>query len=190
MPFIPDDAPLETPNLRLRRATPADLLALMAVNGDEIVTRHLPYAAWKTLDDAQAWFERMQAVQAAGTALQFVLLRREDERPVGTALLFRADENSRRAEIGYVLAREYWGRGLMREALQALLEWAFGTLELHRVEAEVNPANEASWRLLERLGFQREGLLRQRWWGREGPYDVAAYGLLATDHQKSLTGTR
>ncbi len=190
MPFIPEDAPLETPRLRLRRATPADLLALMAVNGDERVTCHLPCASWKTLDDAQAWFERMRLLQAGGGALQFVLLRREDELPVGTALLFRADEGSRRAEIGYVLAREHWGRGLMHEALQALLQWAFGTVRLHRVEAEVNPANEASWRLLERLGFQREGLLRQRWWGADGPHDVAAYGLLAPDFEKTRTPPR
>jgi RimJ/RimL family protein N-acetyltransferase len=69
----------------------------------------------------------------------------------------------------------------MKEALQGLLSAAFSDLGLRRVEAEVNPANLASVRLLERLGFAHEGVLRQRWVAKGQAYDVAVYGLLRDD---------
>ena len=158
-------------------------MALMLVNGDDEVTHYLPYATWTSPTDAQAWYERIAKVQESGTALQFVLIEKAAERVVGTCLLFRYDEGSSRAELGYVLGRPHWGTGLMHEALQALLRHAFEVLCLRRLEAEVNPANLASVHLLERLGFKREGLLRQRWVTKDQPYDVAVYGLLRDEVQ-------
>lgn len=81
---------------------------------------------------------------------------------VGTCLLFRLDENSSRAELGYVLGRRYWRSGLMNEALHALIGQTSHVFGIRRLEAEVNPPNVASARVLERLGFAREGVLRQR----------------------------
>jgi PPOX class probable FMN-dependent enzyme len=173
--------PLQTPRLVVRPIAKADLAGLMAINGDAEVTRHLPYRAWKSPDDARAWFERMQALQATGAALQFVIIDRAGDRVAGTCLLFRHDEGSARAELGYVLGRAYWGQGLMKEALSLLLGAAFGPMGLRRVEAEVNPANARSCRLLSRLGFAKEGLLRGRWVTDGVPYDVEAWGLLAQD---------
>ena len=176
--------PLFTERLTVRLVEPRDLPALLAVNGDPAVTRHLPYATWAAMADALAWYERMLGIMQAGTALQFVIVRRSDDLPIGTALLFRHDEGSQRAELGYVLGAGLWGQGYMHEALQALVQAAFGPMGLRRLEAEVNPVNTASVQVLERLGFQREGLLRQRWTSAkdEGrPYDVAIYGLLRED---------
>lgn len=176
--------PLVTERLRIRLIEPRDLPALLAVNGDAQVTRHLPYATWAALADAMAWYERMLKLMEGGSALQFVLVRRADGLPVGTALIFHHDEGSRRAELGYVLGAAHWGQGLMREAAQALVAAAFGPMGLRRLEAEVNPENTASVKLLESVGFRREGLLRQRWISAKNggtPYDVAIYGLLAED---------
>jgi uncharacterized protein len=173
--------PLETPRLVVRPIADADLAGLMAINGDERVTEHLPYPAWKSAEDARAWFERMQGLQATGTAIQFVIVDKASNRPVGTCLIFRHDAGSERAEIGYVLGHAHWGKGLMQEALCALLDAAFGPLKLRRIEAEVNPRNKASCRVVARLGFTKEGLLRQRWGSGEKAYDVEAWGLLADE---------
>jgi [ribosomal protein S5]-alanine N-acetyltransferase len=176
--------PITTERLVLRLVELQDLPALLAVNGDASVTRHLPYATWAAMADALAWYERMLGIMETGTALQFVIVRRSDGLPIGTALLFRHDESSQRAELGYVLGSAFWGQGYMQEALQALVQAAFGPMGLRRLEAEVDPVNTASVQVLERLGFQREGLLRQRWASAkdEGrPYDVAIYGLLRED---------
>ncbi|MBK7659609.1 MAG: GNAT family N-acetyltransferase [Betaproteobacteria bacterium] len=173
--------PLETPRFVVRPLVADDLAGLMAVNGDEAVTRHLPYATWKSMDDARAWLSRMEGIQATGTAIQFVIADRADGKPVGTCLIFRHDEGSARAELGYVLGRAHWGQGAMQEALSALLDCAFTQLGIRRIEAEVDPRNGASCRVLGRLGFTREGLLRQRWVADGVAYDVESWGLLADD---------
>jgi RimJ/RimL family protein N-acetyltransferase len=180
---LPPPPELQTQRLLVRLVTQADLPALMLVNGDDAVTRFLPYRSWQTAADAQAWFDRMQAMHASGSGWQFVLVAHEGARVIGSCLLFRHDEGSARAELGYVLGRAHWGRGYMHEALQGLLRGAFGPLGLRRIEAEVNPANQASVAVLERLGFTLEGLLRQRWVGPAGPYDVRLYGLLRDEFQ-------
>jgi [ribosomal protein S5]-alanine N-acetyltransferase len=173
-----DPPAFDTERLQVRGVQPHDLPALQEVNGDDQVTRFLPYDRWQTAQDAQAWFDRMQAMQVAGTALQFVIVRRVDGLAIGTCLLFRFEATSARAEIGYVLGRAHWGQGLMAEALTGLVDCAFRRLNLRRLEAEVDPRNTASCRVLERVGFAHEGLLRQRWVVRGEACDAARFGLL------------
>jgi [ribosomal protein S5]-alanine N-acetyltransferase len=176
---------IESVRTRLRLVERSDLPALLLVNGSDEVTRYLPYASWKSTEDAEAWYERVMGIQATGLALQFVLIEKVTNLLIGTCLLFRYDEGSNRAELGYVLGREHWGKGFMTEALNALVAHAFEVLGLRRLEAEVNPANTASLRTLERIGFTQEGVLRQRWVSRQEPYDVAVYGLLRHEYKQS-----
>ncbi|MYM35462.1 GNAT family N-acetyltransferase [Duganella sp. FT94W] len=88
---------------------------------------------------------------------------------------------NRRCEIGYILGRPHWGRGYMREATRALLDYAFGTLQLSRLEADIHPDNITSERLLQGLHFQREGRLRARWIVGDEVSDSVIYGLLRRD---------
>lgn len=181
-------APIESPRLLIRQVAETDLPGLMAVNGDEAVTRHLPYATWASMADAQAWYQRMAGIQASGNAVQFAILPRDDTGVVGSCLLFNFNESSARAELGYVLGRAHWHQGLAREAMTALLDCAFRTMGLRRIEAEVNPLNQPSVRLLQSLGFTREGLLRQRWVGKKGEaYDVELHGLLRDEWPGRMT---
>lgn len=179
--------PLETPRFVVRPLVADDLPGLMPINGDDAVTKHLPYASWKSMDDARAWLARMEGIQATGTAIQFVVVAKSQGKAVGTCLLFRHDEGSARAELGYVLGRAHWGQGAMHEALSALLDCAFTQLKLRRIEAEVDPRNVASCRVLGRLGFTREGLLRQRWVSDGVAYDVESWGLLAGEWRANRT---
>ena len=172
---------LETERLRVRPLLPADLPDLMVVNGDPEVTRFLPYATWAGHEDAVSWHHRMQALHAAGTGVQLVLQHPADGRVIGTVLLFKFDGPSARVELGYVLGRAHWRRGLMREALTAVIDHAFGTSGVRRIEAEVNPANVASDRLLAVLGFTLEGRARQRWVAQGVAYDTHLHGLLAPE---------
>lgn len=108
---------------------------------------------------------------------------------IGTVTLIHLDLTHRRAEIGYALNREFWGKGYIQESLQSLLAYAFGELNLHRLEADVDPRNAASIRTLERLGFQREGYLRERWHVGGEVQDALFFGLLRHDwnNQKDKT---
>jgi [ribosomal protein S5]-alanine N-acetyltransferase len=173
--------PIESGRVRVRLLAESDLPALLEVNSDPEVTSLLPYATWSTHADAEAWFRRMSAIQATGLALQFVVASRATDLAIGTCLLFRLEEASQRAELGYVLGKAHWGQGLMQEALGALLDRAFGSMGLRRLEAEVDTRNTRSALLLRRLGFTREGLLRQRWVAKGGAKDVEMYGLLRSE---------
>jgi len=181
---------IESDRLRVQLLAESDLPALMQVNGDAEVTRFLPYATWNSLEDAHAWYQRMVGLQAGGAALQFVVTHKVSGSAIGTCLLFRFDEGSARAELGYALGRAHWGQGLMHEALSALVGSAFGAMGLRRVEAEVDPRNLASGRLLQRLGFTKEGLLRQRWVTKGTPTDVEVFGLLAGEWPVASPSTR
>jgi RimJ/RimL family protein N-acetyltransferase len=172
--------------LALRPVAAADLPQLLAINADEAVTRFLPYPRWQSLQDGEAWLARMEALVASGSGRQLVLARHRDGAVLGSLLLFRYDEGSARVELGYVLGRQHWGHGLMREAVAAACLHAFDRLGLRRIEAEVNPANVASCRLLTDLGFTLEGVMRQRWVAAGQAYDTCFYGLLAQDRPAVL----
>jgi [ribosomal protein S5]-alanine N-acetyltransferase len=172
---------LESQRLLVRLVVEDDLTGLLKINGDSEVTRFLPYETWQSHSDGEAWLQRMLGIQATGTAWQFVIELKESKEIVGTCLLFRFEEGSARAELGYVLGRAHQGQGLMSEALSSLLGCAFGTLAMRRLEAEIDPRNAASIRLIERLGFVKEGLLRQRWVTKGETNDVEVYGLLRSE---------
>jgi ribosomal-protein-alanine N-acetyltransferase len=170
--------PIQSPRLLVRPVLESDLPDLLEVNSCEEVTALLPYATWTSMADAQAWLDRMRRIEATGLGLQFVVASKSSGAAIGTCLLFRLEEASARAELGYVLGRAHWGQGLMQEALAALLGSAFGPMGLRRLEAEVDPRNRRSVRVLQRLGFKREGLLRQRWVAKGEAKDVEIHGLL------------
>jgi len=183
---VPEHTEIETDRLKIRLIKESDVPALFAINGDDAVTRFLPYETWKNSADGATWFERTSARLSAGEADQFVIVLRETGHIIGTCLLFRFDRASARAELGYVLARRYWGAGYMLEALQALIGFAFAQMGLRRLEAEIDPRNVASARLLRRLGFVREGVLRQRSSTKGEITDSGLYGLLSAEWPPAL----
>lgn len=184
MPF-PVVTPIATPRLTLRPVAVADLDDLLEVNGDPEVTRFLPYPTWQSVDDGAAWLARMEALAASGAGRQLVVIRNADSKVIGSLLLFRFDEASRRVELGYVLGRSHWGQGLMREAIDAARTRAFGALALRRIEAAVDPANVASNRLLVGAGFVLEGTLRKRCVIKGVACDSNIYGYLIDDWRRS-----
>ena len=174
-------SPIDTERLLVRPVVESDLPALLEVNASDEVTALLPYATWTSMADAEAWLQRMRGIEATGLALQFVAALKPTDKAIGTCLLFRLEEKSARAELGYALGRAFWGQGLMREALEALVGHAFDHMGLRRLEAEIDPRNVSSARLIRRLGFTQEGLLRQRWVSKGEAIDVEIHGLLQSE---------
>lgn len=163
LPTIP------TERLLLREITPEDVPALFGVFGDPIVCRYRLSPALQA-DIARRFQEREM--------FQWGIAGRAEGTLVGTCTLHALSEEHRRAELGYTLARAAWGRGYVAEALPKLIRFAFETLELHRLEANVDPRNERSIRVLEREGFEREGHLRERYHVQGEVQDALLFGLL------------
>jgi RimJ/RimL family protein N-acetyltransferase len=109
---------------------------------------------------------------------------RDSNTVIGTTTLFNLSLDNGRAELGYAMAHAHWGKGYMNEALTGLVSHAFEVMKLRRLEADVDPRNAASIRTLERLGFQREGFLRERWHVNGEIQDAFFYGLLRREWLK------
>ena len=172
---------IRTARVVVRTVAESDLADLLEVNGDDEVTRFLPYATWQGPDDAAAWLARIEALCATGTARQLVIERLSDRKVIGTVLVFRFDEPSARVELGYVLGRAHWRQGYAKEALQAVCRHAFVEMGIRRIEAEARPDNVASNELLLALGFTHEGRLRKRWVDKGEAHDTNIYGCLVED---------
>jgi len=177
---------LSTPRLRLRAPRAADAGAMYAIYKDPAVCRYLPWGAWPSIDEAHARIERYRKAMIAGEMVRLLIVRTDDEAVLGDCTLFHLDAPCRRAEVGYSLAAAAWGKGIVQEAVGALLQFGFTAMDLNRVEADIDPRNSASARSLERLGFVREGFLRERWIVEGEVSDSALYGLLRRDWAKQL----
>jgi len=182
-----DRVTLETGRLVLRPLREDDAAALFAMFSDPRVVRYTSTPPWESIDVAHQRIADDRRELAAGEHLRLGVVLRDGGPIVGTCSVYQLHEESRRAELGYALAVHAQGRGLMHEALTAVLDWAFGPLELHRVEADADPRNAPSVRTLERLGFAREGLLRERWIVAGEVQDSVMYGLLAREWQARRT---
>ena len=175
---------IDANRISLRWISSQDVDALYNIFSNPEVMRY-----WSTppLPDRDAAVELMNEIQEGfrqQTLLKWGIARRADDALIGTTTLYNMDFSNRRAEMGYALGREYWGQGYMAEALQALLAYCFEVLDLRRIEADVDPRNAASIQTLERLGFQREGFLRERWEVDGEIQDALFYGLLREEWKR------
>jgi RimJ/RimL family protein N-acetyltransferase len=178
----PDRFPvLTTARLVLRETADRDVDAVFAMQSDPVAMRYWSTLPMTDIAEARASVERAMGFFAARLALRWSVTRPADDRLIGHVSLFAFSEQSGRADIGYGLAREHWGRGYMNEALTAVVDHAFGPLGLRRLEADIDPRNAASLKALERLGFAREGLLHERWQVGEEISDSVFMGLLARE---------
>jgi RimJ/RimL family protein N-acetyltransferase len=165
--------------VRLRWLEEGDLESMYAIFSDTRSMRFWSMPALTDREQAVGYLARINEGFRARTLFQWGVERKEDSRIIGTTTLFSLDSGNARAEIGYILGSEYWGRGYMQEALTALVQFAFTELKLRRIEADVDPRNAPSVKSLDRLGFKKEGLLRERWNVAGEIQDTAFFGLLA-----------
>ena len=172
---------LHSPRLHLREVLNSDALALYAIHSDPEVMRYWSYPAWTQLAQAQAKVDEIARQRREQDILVWAIAETDSELLIGTVAVFGFNREQGRAEIGYSLHRDWQGRGLASETLQLVLPYLFQEYGLRRIEADVDPRNRASCRLLEKLGFVREGLLRQRWLVDGQLCDSALYGLLQQD---------
>lgn len=179
---------LATERLLLRPLQGGDAPALLQVFSDPEVMRYWSTPPWTSVDPAHAMIEHDRVAMAAGDELRLGIERRSDAALIGTCTLFKLNPGCRRAEIGYALARAAWGHGYMHEALVALVRHGFTAMDLNRLEADIDPRNLGSARSLERLGFVREGHLRERWIVGDEVSDSWLYGLLRREWKDPPAG--
>lgn len=173
-----NDRPLSTERLLLRPLEPGDVDDFFAIFSDPEVARYTSRPPLPDLAAARVRVDELSASSGRGQDWTWAVCRRDEGRLLGTVALFHFEAEQGRAEIGYVFGRSAWGHGYATEAMGAVLDLAFHTLGLRRLEADADPRNAASLRVLERLGFTREGLLRERWCVAGEIQDTVVFGIL------------
>ena len=169
---------LETRRLVLRRLQLTDSEALFGILADDHVTRYYDEPSFAEPSQACLQIESWENGFINKRCIRWGIARKGDPAIIGTCGYYGLHSWHLRGSIGYELARRCWRQGFMTEALTALLALGFETMGLNRKEAVVMPGNEASIKLLEKLGFRNEGLLKEyENWGSKGFTDLCMLGL-------------
>jgi [ribosomal protein S5]-alanine N-acetyltransferase len=163
----------------LRELDRSDVPALFAMFSDPRVMRYWSRPPFENESEAAVLLDRIEDGFRSRQLFQWGITREREL--LGTCTLFHLDLTHRHAEIGYALAHRFWGQGWARDAVTTAIDFAFDVLDLHRIEADVDPRNTRSLALLERLGFRREGCLRERYIVSDEIQDALLLGLLRSE---------
>jgi len=172
---------LETRRLRLRAVDPADqdfYHSLLSCPEVTLFSNFPDTPSRAQSDRILAWMSKRFG---SGKGCAWIIDQRPGDAPVGAIRINRIDKQWRWGEIGYESHPEFWGRGLMTEAVRAVVGCAHREFKLHRVEAWTLPGNAASDRVLAKAGFVFEGILRQKAWFKGAYHDFRMFGRVEGD---------
>jgi [ribosomal protein S5]-alanine N-acetyltransferase len=172
---------LETERLILREITPADSGDIFAIYSDEEVMRYWGSPPHRSMAETRMMIEGVAASYLAREGIRWGIARKPDDRLVGSCGLWRIVRRHFRAEIGYELSRSAWGQGIMAETIEAIARFGFVSMGLHSIEAQVDPENARSARLLEKARFKLEGRQRENFYYNGRFTDTLLYGRLCQD---------
>ncbi len=152
---------LTTDRLVLRQITFDDAEAMFDMRSDPEMMAYIPRPLAKTMEDATALIQSMLDGTEKGESLLWAISYKNDTKLLGTIGYWRLKPEHYRAEVGYLLHRDFWQQGIMHEALQAVLAFGFKDMNCHSIEAIIDPENVASARLLEKCGFVKEAHFKE-----------------------------
>ena len=174
---------IETARLKLRKPLQKDVSALLEVTQDEAVMKYYGMAPYESKAEALGeinWFNNIFA-QAEG--IRWVITEKDAGKYIGDIGFHNHVIAHSRAEIGFKLAKAFWQKGIMTEALEPVLEYGFSVMQLNRIEAVVDPQNAGCLGLLKKAGFVQEGILREYEREAKGYVDLVMLSLLKKDRR-------
>jgi ribosomal-protein-alanine N-acetyltransferase len=175
---------ITTERLLLRQINDRDVNEIFFLRSDERVMRFIDKAPAETLDDAYEFIRKIAGLEESADAVTWAICLKEYPRLIGTIVFWNIKKEHYRAEIGYTLHPDHWGKGIMQEAFVEVVKYGFNVMKLHSIEANVNPGNAASIRLLERNKFVREAYFRENYYYNGKFLDTAIYSLITDEWGK------
>lgn len=173
---------LETERLLLRRMRLDDAEDVFAYASDPEVTRYVMFENHRSIEDSRTFLLFATEGYERGDFCGWGLVLKASGAFVGTCGMEAGAAEHARAELGYVLSREHWGRGLMPEAVRSMIRYGFGRLGLNRVEARCIAENTASARVMEKVGMTYEGTLREQEYVKGAYRDMKLYSVLRREY--------
>ncbi|MFN8287544.1 MAG: GNAT family protein [Chitinophagales bacterium] len=173
---------LTTEHLILRPLHESDDALLFELRGNPVMSEYINRKVYESIEEVRTWRERIMVSINGETVYYWAITLKDKDALIGTALVFNISQENQRAEIGYEMLPPFQGKGLTAEAVKAVADFCFNTLNLHSLEAVVVPENVASIKLLERNGFVREGLFKEKEFCKGKFCDLAYYSKLNPQH--------
>lgn len=169
---------LESERLCLRQMTMDDAGFLYELRTNELLNRFTDRSRLKTMEEAVGKMKVILDMVESKNGIAWMMELKENGKPIGDISFWRLIREHYRVEIGYSLHPDYWQQGYMTEAARCAIDYAFSILHVHSIEANVNPNNIASIRLLEKINFVREAYFRENYFYNGKFLDSAIYSLL------------
>ena len=169
---------LETERLLLRQVQDQDANDLFILRSDQTLMRYIDRPLASSIADVQQLVQKIHDSLIQNDGITWAITLKPGPKLIGTIGFWRIEKENYRAEIGYMLAVKWQCKGIMSEAMKEVLKYGFKEMNLHSVEANVNPGNEASIRLLEKNQFVREAYFKENYFYNGKYLDSAIYSLL------------
>lgn len=169
---------LTTQRLVLRKMSDNDANEMFFLRSDAQVMKYIDRSPAQSVDEALAFIRMINSALDNNEYINWAISLKDDSKLIGNICFWRIQKEHYRAEIGYVLHPAYQGKGIMHEAITAVLDYGFKVMGLHSVEANVNPENIASIKLLEKNGFIREACFKENYHYNGKFLDSAIYSLI------------
>lgn len=171
---------LEGKNICFKSLSANDAEEVHSYASDEEVSRFIGWNLMKNLNETSRFIEEMIKRQSAGTHLYASIVLKSTGANIGTAMIFNFDKEANQAEIGYVFHKDHWNKGYGTEIVALISDFAFETLNLHKLHASVVDANIGSARIMEKNGYELEGRLKDHFFIENKYYDALLYGKIQT----------
>ncbi len=181
---FPSFPTLHTHRLLLREVTPDDAASIFKMRSDEQVMRYVGRPLQKDVSEAAKLIESIRDLFKQNEAVSWAVCFPHDPTLIGIIGFWKMDKDNHRTEIGYMLRADFWGQGIMNEAMTAAIEYCFKTLDFHSIEANTDPENEASGRILEKHGFVQEAYFRENFYFGGRFLDSRIYSKINPYHPK------
>jgi len=174
---------LESERLIFRKFEKKDAKELFQVRSNELVMKYMDSLIHKNTSDSLTLISSIQSDFKNRVGINWAIVTKANNQLIGSFSFWRLIRQHCRAEIGYSIHHNYWGKGLMNETFKTLIEFGFNHLQLHSIEANVNPQNLKSIKLLQRVGFKQEAYFRQNYLHNGRFSDSLIFCLLESDRR-------
>ena len=172
---------LESERLQFRAYKNVDATRLLSIRSNVLVSKYMDTSLPIKVEDSEQRIAEIQSSFNDKTGITWAIIEKTSNTLIGDFGIWKFDKDNARGEIGYVLSPEFWGKGYMTEAFTTLINFAFNKLNLHSLEANVNPENENSKILLSKFGFKQEAYFRENYFYNGRFLDSEIYCLLKSD---------
>ncbi len=169
---------LKTKRLILRRIRKSDANEMFEIYSNEAVMKHFGRNPYKSLHEAEENIKRIKTAFKKGEGIRWAITLKGNDKLIGSAGIWRLMKEHFRGEVGYELSPEYWKKGIMFEALSGIINFGFKKMNLHTIEANLDPKNIASVKLLEKSGFKKEGHTKESFFFNNRFEDTGIYSLI------------